>query len=904
MNEMNKIILEFEDKIWKAEIKAAMDLCDELSSSYEMCPPPEDEVIIIEEPEVINDGNDIIELNIDNEKWTSKPQGVYVGAIQKRLAKSKQKITIRYLADAIYNGQSFKVAALNGAKNSDWVSQQIFALDIDNKGAEIEQYGYLTIEEAIERCKRYGIKPAFIYESFSSTEEIVKFRIVFVMDEVITDRRDRTTVQMALMRIFPESDPACKDYSRLFFGSNHKVHPIDNFSGRISKTSVIFALIAKLKDDNKETGHFSRDIKNFCQQYALDMFNGLPKMDGNNYIYAANEYVYDVTRAKDTDKKVAKFNINCDRQKLSTIKNFDWEVFEEKCPLWADLMAGEYVHHEEIFGLASNLYDIQGSESRFVDAVMSNKNYSQYKKANKINTYYYNKKMEYAPQRCENFCPYYNNGCSNSGLNCKHVMDIKRGQIRIVEDTVTRNKDDVRADLKDVFNDITKDYQPSINVIKAPTGIGKTEILKSLDNYNNTVIAAPTHKLAKEIYERLGVDGWLVEDFHISDESVNEEVSHLLNIGCYKEAYNIIHEYCNMLYSLGTVDADMEAKKLSDWLTTNSNIKNTNKLIVCTHAKMLQLNNKNVKRFIVDEDIIMSALFKTVSLSLNNIKALADLAAEHYPITSAALEELFEKMMNTKNGSVHSVSKIYYDDNELADFVSDNRTVIDFNLKDALSIDQITVDKYGHITGSKQERLPMGQIIIMSATANEQIYNNWFDVNFYDLGLADMEGKIIHHNHGFSRTYLSGNTKKAIEIIKNEVENMSKNIITFKSYETAFNKAGFKTICNYGATTGIDAYGGQDLTVVGTPYVNEAVFGLFYSYTCGVNEIPEMTYQSVINNGFEFSINTYDDNEARMCQFYMIESELVQAVGRARALNNDCTVHVFSSYPLAGSFLN
>ena len=43
---------------------------------------------------------------------------------------------------------------------------------------------------------------------------------------------------------------------------------------------------------------------------------------------------------------------------------------------------------------------------------------------------------------------------------------------------------------------------------------------------------------------------------------------------------------------------------------------------------------------------------------------------------------------------------------------------------------------------------------------------------------------------------------------------------------------------------------------------------------------------------------TYADATLRAIQFYMIESELEQAVGRARLLRCDCTVNLFSDFPL------
>jgi len=51
-------------------------------------------------------------------------------------------------------------------------------------------------------------------------------------------------------------------------------------------------------------------------------------------------------------------------------------------------------------------------------------------------------------------------------------------------------------------------------------------------------------------------------------------------------------------------------------------------------------------------------------------------------------------------------------------------------------------------------------------------------------------------------------------------------------------------------------------------------------------------------NGYRFRFTTYDDEILRNIQFYMIESELEQAVGCARLLRCDCVVNLFSNFPL------
>lgn len=42
----------------------------------------------------------------------------------------------------------------------------------------------------------------------------------------------------------------------------------------------------------------------------------------------------------------------------------------------------------------------------------------------------------------------------------------------------------------------------------------------------------------------------------------------------------------------------------------------------------------------------------------------------------------------------------------------------------------------------------------------------------------------------------------------------------------------------------------------------------------------------------------YDNEDLRDIQLWLIESELQQAIGRARLLRNNCSVFLFSNYPI------
>ena len=127
-----------------------------------------------------------------------------------------------------------------------------------------------------------------------------------------------------------------------------------------------------------------------------------------------------------------------------------------------------------------------------------------------------------------------------------------------------------------------------------------------------------------------------------------------------------------------------------------------------------------------------------------------------------------------------------------------------------------------------------------------------------------------------------------------EIQRLTKTelIITFKKYNYGD--------LYYGCTAGCDYLKGKNINVIGTPHQPEYIYKEFAHHlglNCSIDaRITPNT--KVQRNGYAFRFTTYDDEILRTIQFYMIESELEQAVGRARLLRCDCTVYLFSNYPL------
>ena len=63
----------------------------------------------------------------------------------------------------------------------------------------------------------------------------------------------------------------------------------------------------------------------------------------------------------------------------------------------------------------------------------------------------------------------------------------------------------------------------------------------------------------------------------------------------------------------------------------------------------------------------------------------------------------------------------------------------------------------------------------------------------------------------------------------------------------------------------------------------------------GFNTDDRLCQRFVEHNGYRFKFMTYDDDNMRMLQFYLIESIIEQTIGRARF---ECTVYLFSNFPV------
>lgn len=197
-----------------------------------------------------------IRLHIDPKVVSQKPTESEWGKISKRVLSrtSIEEVTVQQLAQRLRKGHTICPAVLDGSKATDWQEQQVFMVDIDNADKGHPQ---LSPDDALEICKEHGIAPVIYYETFSHSEEHPKFRLVFIMYDVVTDPDMRRMIMERLISLFPQSDRACVNANRLFLGTNKEVALLSR-NDRVSIEDILAIPCVDSSPDRHITLNLSR----------------------------------------------------------------------------------------------------------------------------------------------------------------------------------------------------------------------------------------------------------------------------------------------------------------------------------------------------------------------------------------------------------------------------------------------------------------------------------------------------------------------------------------------------------------------------------------------------------------------------------------------------------------------
>ena len=803
-----------------------------------------------------NNGNNQTKYNItiDPRQRVSKPNETEKKSITSYLTQ-QTGVTINQFSELVSppNSLTWSGGLFNGTRsNNSWIAQSVFALDFDK--------GTITIEQVCLKLNEVGILPQLWYTSFSDSPALRKFRVVMFLDTPVIEDSLHKLINLSLLSLFPEADTSCKDPSRYFFGGKECT---------IIHTSPIL------------TSSFIDALS--IQMYSSDSnsFRKVPLEPVQNYITKSAEKPTFLSYYYSNDQISAESNTPTPTSLKGGNKvKIDIEVARQKIRILDEFLNGEWLFHPQLFGLATNLIYVEGG-FQLMKKTMEKFNLegkTQYTQ-NNFNILPYVNKVKYPPQSIHSFSPY--NEDRDLYDIVTSVRDI-RGHIETLSPINKIKLTEAENLLKMKYDEVIKNGGlGKIYLFSLPTAIGKTESLIDAQ----ATIALPTNDLKNEISERMKTKFTCTPDpVLFEDPSLNHKLKYYYSIGLANKATSILHHIINprnsTLYSLQDIEI------ANQYLTQLNRSVNSTDTILTTHKRALFTDFVH-DTLIFDEDPL-SSLLEIKELKIHDLYKL------YLEVEKEELKTICEHLQKSTENQIQTTPTFSFDIDELIDSVS-TITMVSNIFEFFNSLFYIRTEKNSIYYVVKRELPKDKKVIIMSATLPLYIYQQMFGdrIEIIDIRDVEQEGSITQYTKwSCSRKGL----KRYSKTISEEVGDLP--VITFKKLKDQFNNPVKEM--HFGNCSGYDGMKGKDMVVVGTPHRNSIEY-LLTAKVLGIDfktTETTMSHQKIEYNGFRFKFNCFDHEELRNIQLSLIESDLVQAVGRARTLRTSAHVDLYSNFPL------
>lgn len=856
-----------------------------------------------------------MKLTLCSDRLAGKPTNDQYRYLSHRLsqAASTVEVTLAELRAAIENGQAFCPATFRGERCvANFEQAQIWCLDFDNtrKRKRVPEKQIIRPDDVLKRCEDHRIMPCIGYYTYSHTDDWPRFRFIWQFDSPFLIPEQ---VIVPLISMFPEADSQCKDSSRIFLGTNKEVfYYAPERSISIGQPTDAFQEYVRVVDPK----HASRRIQACARNANLHFDNGLifPSAPVSNGESTASSLINTIEPALESPERTARndaFGWETGDREWTPQRDFNFDALAEHCLLFREFEAGDDLTHDETFGIITNLLRVQGGQTRVVNALEKRTEWDD--EAYERKWRYQIQKTRgyrYFPAKCASFCPYAHE-CQH-GLILLQQVAARRMEIRRVEDEPAKQSlEDAERQFAEMYEAAMSSDDRDIHLIIAPTGIGKTEAYL---NVRNALVAVPTHRLAQEVAGRMAEVGnrvLLVRELPSYGPEFDARVKRLYDAGAVEAANVIIrHEAEEVRWRhIHEQGLDSQASEMSEheaallrYVDTLDMLR-TSETAVLTHKRLMHMRNPEHDTLIIDEDILR-VVVENGQIKLRQLYGVEP------------LEPLFELAENAEEGTWIPIPSglVGLTEDTVRAVTRRGQSENVFRFVRASGFEKVR-DSAGEVVlnfGRKHD-LPQGKkVIIMSATANERLYQLAFPdrlIHVHRVNPTQHTGQIVHYcNKSLSRTTLRNPTGPTRDYLRGIRDVIGDNpVITYKAgrLRETLQDAGLNLHdeLHFGNLEGVDSLKGTSTAVVGCPHIAESVYRVWANLLGVFPDNPDsrlLEMRPIRRNGWEFTFSTYSDENLQEIQLYLIESELIQAVGRARTLRNDCTVHVFTNLILPG----
>ena len=871
------------------------------------------------------------------DKFPSKPSDKLAALLSNEIARRPQKVTrdkIKHLAKLIGEEgypvctATFKIGSKSKSKEN-FEQTQFLALDFDNKSLDKS----VSFEEVKNRADYYDLPILFAYDTMSSVEHN-KFRVFFLNDVSIPNIKVAETMLHALHTICPEADPQGKSAVQMYYGGDKELLYSDDTVPEINIESLFRNLTNYLEDKHGVT-NIRRHTEKFSQDTGLAL-NQKGKFDVSMVEDISDDPETESTTedagASSNDDKNSpspfiiikgiggklsrKYILNFDQESTRTpsvgqrkpgghldYRSADLAGLGIKCQLFKEFQSGERrLPQPELFGIATCMVNVESGPTRFMEILRDTSRYDHRPEKYRKWEQDLRRMKDYKPRSCNGFCPY-KDICSH-GTNM--LSKPKRGKMERLVGYV-EEFDTLENVQIDVYNSISKAYHDSDvmwHIIKAMTAIGKTTSYLRLMKENpedRFLIASPTNILKDQIYDdaiRIGINVMKTPSLEEMKDDIPDDVWGFIQFLYKSGQHSAVQQYINETLEKRDIPC------LKEYTNEREKLKKFKGSVITTHRYLMSMNEKRLSEYdavIVDEDIIFkSVISNQCEITVSALNRLSEETSDSR--LSKKIKRLVQLSRIRQCINLNSF-KLENDEDALEEKIEYEGVSTPFDTPSFCKAKKFYIRKASEEKNLEEDTVVFIKpaifkdikYIMVSATVDEKICRAFFGegkINFYGCKKVKYKGNLYQYSQkSMSRTSID-NAPGIIPRLTKHFGIDDENVITHKGYG--------KGPLWFGNTEGCNSMEGEDILVAGTPYHAEFLYNLV-AFTLGLpfDKKAEMKEQMMTHNGYRFWFNTYHDDALRDVHFWMIESELEQAVGRARLLRHDCIVHLCSNFPLS-----
>jgi hypothetical protein len=590
----------------------------------------------------------------------------------------------------------------------------------------------------------------------------------------------------------------------------------------------------------------------------------------------------------------------------------DWAgTLEQRCECFRAFKNHSVaLDHDARFMLACNLTKLSGGEKAFLDGMDSPLYSAESRKKWQYDVREIKQRYGESPYvTCEyGRCPFRAN-CQKRGTSMMSLLPRKKWEIRAVgASRPTTALEESRHKLEAAFRTAYQARDNCVHVIRSDTGVGKSHaVVNTL--LENTAVASPTHALNEETYARYSMGQALLwRGLPKLPEHFQHRIDQRNRSGLGKVTA-IVREWLDSCIPLEYRDVE---RRCYEYLHATWEIRRAG-VVFLTHEKVFSLVNPRVRTVIFDEDPIYSLLKTTIVLRADVNMLLLYLRGKRNPALQPIIGYL--ESLQAADASIKERTDSFPLSTVMGLLRDDGAPQFQSPVASLFSCHFYHRSQDGNISCLERRALdPNRKYIILSATANESVYRKLFGdrLRFIDLSGTETKGTLVlHSEQSYSRFNMAklGKDEMSKAVTAHAEQYGLDGVIVYKASaegqgtERLVVGTNVPVLCHYGAQYGLNGFSGKCIGIYGVPHKPGHVYKM-YGRALGIDCGEDMKVCEVERNGYEFSLWTYEDADLREIQLWMLESELLQAVGRARLVSEpDAAVHLFSNYPLPGCVL-